>query len=175
MGHSINHSRVSNIIRKRLVSVAPAVREFLPPVLSRGQFSWAIFPTKGYLLVVFISEQDKRRIQGLIKQSYDPFPGLITQASDVGAAFRFENSRNMILKGNAVENAYSISLGQDSTIILEDHKQCINTQELGKYKYTIPLAYLISYGDEVSETTVYDYLEDLMAYSISVWRLDHAG
>ena len=43
---------------------------------------------------------------------------------------------------------FSFSIGKDSTIIIQDHKQHIKTEELGERDYTIKLAYLISFGVE---------------------------
>jgi hypothetical protein len=171
---SLDRDQISQILERRLVRVSPSVRKFLPPVLSSPKVSWAIFPTDAYLLVVFLSDQDKRRIQTLIAQKYHPFPGLITQAPNVGAAFRVESSRNIVIQSCTAKNIYTLWLGKDSTVILEDHTQSVDTQELGQYEYKISLAYVISYGDEINEVTVYDYLEDLIAYTISGWRSRHA-
>jgi hypothetical protein len=81
----------------------------------------------------------------------------------------------VVLQGNFVENLYSISLGPDSTIVLLDHTQTIITKELGQYKYKIDLAYIISFGNEITPTTVYGYVEDVIAYSISSWRQKDAS
>ena len=170
----IDHERVKTIIQRRLARVPPSRRAYFPAVLSRDPINWAIIPGAGFLLVAFLSEQEENRIQDLIERGFDPFPGLITQDPDARSAFSMENSRNIVLQHTEVENAYSISLGPDSTIILQEHRQIITTNELGRYEYTVALAYLISYGDEIYPSSVYDYLEDLIAYSISLWKLDHA-
>lgn len=175
MKNPLDQNRINEIITKRLVRVSSSVRKFLPPILSEPHFSWAILPSDAFLLVVFLSHKDKKRIESLISKNYDPFPGLITFEPSMGAAFRLEKARNTVVQSCAANNTYTLSLGKDATIILADHTQIINTRELGQYQYKISLAYVLSYGDEINEATVYDYLEDLIAYSVNEWRSRNAG
>jgi hypothetical protein len=124
-------------------------------------------------MVVFLDPGDENRINEYRSKRFDPFPGLIT-FGNLGSAFRVEKSRYMLIQSCSVENAYALSLGNDSTIIMVDHKQSIKTQELGRVEYHIPLAYIVSYGDEINKATVYEYFEGLIAYSINMWRGDSA-
>jgi hypothetical protein len=78
-------------------------------------------------------------------------------------------SRNLILKANTVTNTYSLLLGIDSTIILQNHKQKINTQELGAYEYVVDLAFIVARGSEINLANQYDYLDGLIVYAIKTW------
>jgi len=163
------HQTVSTIINKRLVKIPKKLKEPFPSILKQEQLSWATISEKDFLMVIFISADDKERISKNIKDNLNPFVGLIT-TEKVGAAFRVENSRYMYVNNCSVNNSYAISLGPDSTIILENHKQSILLENIGNVSYTIPLAYIISYGNEIDHASIFEYLDGLVAYSTNQWR-----
>ena len=130
---------------------------------------------KAYLLVAFLSEKDRKRIQDLTAQGYPPFPGLIAPSSNVKANWRLENSKKILIKDCSLKNIYAVSLGKDVMVIFVNHTQSIKTEQLSEYKYKIPLAYLVSYGDEINRATWDDYLENFIVSSMRVWRSNNAG
>ena len=173
--HSSDEDKIKQIVERRLVRAPLAVKEFLPPILSDPKFWLATVREKAYLLVAFLSEKDRKRIQDLTAQGYHPFPGLIASTPEIKAALGFENARNILIEDNKIGDIYTLSLGKDVTAILVNHTQSVKTKEFGKYEYKIPLAYLVAYGDEINRATWDYYLENLIAYSIIVWRSGHAG
>lgn len=173
MDANINSAKIKEIIEKRLAHAPEKIKKAFPDVLKHHQLSWVTISPSEYLMVVFLNPGDENRIKEYTSKRFDPFPGLITQGNQ-GSAFRVEKSRYMIIQSCSVENAYALSLGSDSTIIMANHKQSINTGDIGQVEYHIPLAYIISYGDEINKATVYEYFEGLIAYSINMWRVASA-
>ena len=165
----VEQARIKSIIKERLVTAPTEAKAVFPDVLKRQRVPWASISEAEYLMVIFLNEEDERRINECITKKINPFLGLVTTGSQ-GAAFRIEKSRNMTIKSSSVTDSFALSLGPDSTIILEDFRQSINTKEFGRISYTVSLAYIISYGDEINKATIYDYFDGLVAYSISIWR-----
>jgi hypothetical protein len=86
----------------------------------------------------------------------------------MSAAFRFEKT-SAFLQGCRVNNIFSFSLGKDAALIVRDHFQNIKTNELGDYNYTLKLAYLISFGNEITYSNFYEALEKLLKESFRQW------
>lgn len=174
---SIDLNRLRNLVKNRLLLVPEEIRRFLPPVLSKPKVGLFTYPTDTYFILAFVDAVERERIQKLTEKGYHPFPGLIKPhtGNSVSVAFKLANSRNVLIQANTVKNLFSFSLGKDCTLILRDHKQSINTKELGIYEYTINLAYIISFGDEINSDNLYDYVEDLIAYSFKQWRSGNVG
>src|SRR5438477_3313754 len=105
LDHESIQESVNQIIQKRLIQIPPSVREFLPLILSHSPVSWILLYFETYLLVVFLSDQDKQRVEDLIAKNYDPFPGLLTQDRSMPSVFRI-NSRNFIIKDSTAKNSY---------------------------------------------------------------------
>lgn len=169
MDNNINPDKIKEIIEQRFTHAPDKIKKFFPAVLQNSPFSWITFSPPDYLIILFLNPGDEKRINEYTSKRLDPFPGLIT-LENKGAAFRVDKSRYMLIQSCTVNNSYALSLGRDSTIIMVDHKQSIKTQELGQVEYHIPLAYIISYGNEISKATIYDYFDGLIAYSINMWR-----
>lgn len=164
MNADIDTTRITNIIEKRLTKAPKKLKESFPEVFHHQPVTWLTISQPEYLMVIFVQPGDISRITDPQYRNVHPFPGLVTLETQ-GAAFRVENARNMIIQGNKVKNAYALSLGSDSTIIIENHNQ-----ELRDRNYYIPLAYIISYGDEINKATAYEYFEGIITYSINMWR-----
>lgn len=120
-------------------------------------------------MVTFLTAEEEKRFNECVSKRTNPFVGLIT-TEPKGAAFRVEKAKYTTLKSCTVTNSFGFSLGPDSTILLEDHHQTVQTTDIGTVSYTVPLAYIISYGDDIDRATVYEYLEGLVAYSTNMWR-----
>jgi hypothetical protein len=163
--------RLDKILNKRLIKVSPNIKKLFPAVLSTKKVSYFPFLTEKYFLLDFIDSEEKRRIEQLTRRGFHPFPGLIkeNETIPIGTAFRLENSRNTYIDNCNVNNIFSLSLGQDTTSILSNHTQSIQTDELGIYKYILKLAYIVSFGLQINRGNMLDFIEDLIAYSIDHW------
>lgn len=120
-------------------------------------------------MFAILSDAEMLRITTLLGSGINPFPGLIT-ANSSGAAFGLDKSRNVSIENCKVENMVSIALGKDCSIMVSNHLQSINTIELGQYQYTVELAYIISFGEEINRANMYEFLADLVSYSVTQWR-----
>lgn len=165
--------KINEIIKKRLSLVAPSVKKTFPPVLQKKKIHWVAITEVEYAMIVILGSGDKKRINNFISKKLNPFPGLITVKKE-SATFRAEGARYMTVNQCTVSNAYTFSLGKDSTIVLLNHTQSIDMKNQGKLKYNIPLAYIVSYGDEINKATIYEYFDGLVAYSTNMWREAHA-
>jgi len=169
MDPDFDAKKINEIIEKRLSRISPSLKQHFPAILQKEKISWATISEIEYLTIVFLTSEDENRINDYISKRLNPFPGLITTRKE-SAAFRVEKARYMLLNSCSVNNSYTFSLGNDSTIILENHTQSLDTQKFGTIQYRVPLAYIISYGDEINKATVYEYFEGLVAYSTNMWR-----
>ncbi|MCJ7632007.1 hypothetical protein MUP77_06390 [Candidatus Bathyarchaeota archaeon] len=157
--------RIRDIVQKFFSSRASFS---FPLSLSRPEDSFFSFSTNSYYVLALVNQDERKRIDNLMRRSFHPFPGLI-KPDDViaGTAFKVENARNMLIERCAVKNMFTLSLGKDCTVIITQHTQSINTSELGQYEYTIILAYIVSFGDEININNFHDYLRDTISYSLN--------
>jgi hypothetical protein len=167
---AVDESKIYNILARRLFRGSKESKKFFPPVFQNTNVIWIKYLTENYFLLAFVDIQNNERIKKLAESNYPPFPGLISDHDSVKAAFQFIDSRNILLSGNSVSNMFTISLGKDCSIVICNHNQKVQTVELGPYEYNLDLAYIISYGDKINQENIYEYLEDLIVYSISEWR-----
>jgi hypothetical protein len=161
----IDKIRLKSIVDRLLVG-APETIKLIQTNNWNSVVNFALL-TDSYFFLAFINHIDMKRALDLRNKGLDPFPGLIKPDSISGpSAFRLEKSRNGVFIGNKVSNLYTFSLGRDCTVIIRDHHQEIFAKDLGVLKYSIELGYLISFGDEINTLNFYDYLEDLIAFSL---------
>lgn len=176
MNTVVDHERLKDIIEKHLLGAPNEAKVSFVPVLRNPDVSWFTFSTDKYFMLTFIDAAGKKRIDELLKISHHPFPGLIAEKDSVPAAFHFEKSLNAFLKGYSVPpDMFSLSLGEDSTVILCNHTQAVKTLELGEYEYAVELAYVISFGKEINSKSMYDFIENSIIYSIKQWISNDSG
>jgi hypothetical protein len=161
--------KIRSIIEKHLVRVSADIKAAFPPVLRQSRVLSAVVSQPEYLIVAFLTAEEEKRLSQCLSRETDPFAGLITTGPEK-AAFRVEKATYATVRSCTVVNSFSLSLGPDSTILLEDHHQIIETIDIDTVSYTVPLAYVISYGDNINGTTVYRYLEGLVVYSTNMWK-----
>ncbi len=164
-----NSERIRSVIDKRLIRARPDVKATFPPVLRQGSVLSAIIYEPEYLIIVFLTAEEEKRFRESLSRQIDPFVGLITTGPEK-AACRAENVRYAAVRSCTIANSFGISLGPDSTIILEDYHQIIDTDDVGTVSYTVPLAYIISYGNDIERETAHEHLDGLVAYSMNMWR-----
>jgi hypothetical protein len=163
---------INSIINKRLIKVPMEAKISFPDVLKQELVPMVFVTNPKFLMVVFVNPVEKDRIDACFLKKIDPFLGLINTQSN-NAAFKLDKSKYTIIKDSGVSNSFALSLGLDSTVILENFKQSVDTNDLGTISYTISLAYIISYGDEINHATIYEYFENLVAYSTNIWSPTH--
>jgi len=166
---TVEPQKIRSIITKQLIHAPPDIKAAFPPVLRQSKVLSVIISEPDYLIVVFLTAEEEKRFNECISKQIDPLVGLITTGPEK-SAFRINKSKYAIARSCSVTNKFSLSLGPDSTIVLEDHHQIVHTDDIGTVSYTLPLAYIISYGDDIDQETVYEYLEGLVAYSANIWK-----
>lgn len=172
----VDKDRLRNLVTKRLLQAPNEVKELLPPVLSKSETELRIFLFDTYLILEFADATEQQRLETLEKLGYPLFPDLVKPKNvEAGAAFRFVKSQNIFIKSCTVKDMFTFSLGEDCTIILQDHTQSKQLERLGRFEYVIDLAYIVSFGDEINSVTIYDFVEDLIAYSLKQWRSSDAS
>ena len=170
MGFKPSDEKIRDIIKRRLLAVDPDLKKNFPRIFAEPTVQWLSLGDDILFGLIFIDEINKQRINKFKQRNLHPFPGLMTSDSTVPAAFRIEKSRNNVFSGCTVKNSFSFSIGQDSTIVITDHLQVLTGTEVGDIEYKVPLAYVVSFGDEITDENAYEYLEELIAYSIKIWR-----
>jgi hypothetical protein len=173
MSFSPSIEKIRDIVERRLLRVERESKNYFPDILKSSNIHWVSFGNENLLSLFFVTEDDLKRIQSYQSQKYEPFPGLFATDSSLPAAFGFKQSRFGLVSGCSVTNSISFSIGKDSTFVVVDHTQSIDTKELGSISYRIPLGYFISFGDEITPDNAYENLEELIAYSVKAWRESH--
>ncbi len=161
--------KIRSIIEKRLVRAQSDVKAAFPPVLKQDRILSATISEPKYMIIAFLTEGEEKRFNDCLSRQINPFAGLITTGSEK-AACRAEKAKYATVRSCTIVGSFGISLGPDSTIILEDHHQVIDTYDAGTMSYTVPLAYIISYGNDIELETAYEHLDSLIAYSVNMWR-----
>ena len=164
----IDQEKIKSIIEKRLVQTPPDFKAAFPPVLRQGRIVSAIISRPEYLIVAFLTAEEEKWFSECLSNQADPLVGLISTTPE-GAAFKAEKARCTTVRSCSVTNSFGFFLGFDSTILLEDYHQIIQAADIGKVSYRVPLAYIISYGEEIDHATVYEHLDNLVAYSTNMW------
>lgn len=164
----LNIGKIKKIIERRFLNVPDSIQRCFPSIL-RGNVQWVAFSESSFSVLVFLNDEEMERIKDYNKKGFQLFPGLLTSEERVGAGMRMENSKYGMISGCTVSGMYSFSVGENSSFIIENHTQELKTNELGNIKYTVPLAYVVSY-DETSQEDFYENLDDLASYSIKQWR-----
>lgn len=159
-----------NVILNNLF-VNPDLAKYLPRVLTESEVHILTILSDTYFVLAFFNKTEWAKIVEFREKGVQqPLPGLIRPEANSGSsAYSIEKTKNFLFKNNQVSNQYSFSRGKDTTILLIEHRQTMKSDELTA-DYTIGLAYLIFFGEEITSNNFYGYLEDLAAYSFKVWR-----
>lgn len=165
----IDIEKIKKIIESRIITAPFDFKTNFPDVI-KGEVHWIAFANEKLILLVFLDAVQMRRVVDYDQRGFEPFPGLITTEPSLSAMMRMEKSKNNFVTGSSVSGMYSFSIGQDSTFIIQDHTQKLKTKEMGEVEYKVPLAYIISFGEDIEEDNAYQSLDELIAYSIKVWR-----
>jgi len=166
----ISNQEIHNIVDSRIFKAADSVKKHFPKSISSGSGFYLSFGNERLHAIIFLDRSEKNSLDARLKNQYDPFPGLLTTEEGIGAAFRFENSKNCIIESCTVNNSYTLSLGKNSSIVLVDHNQEINTKELGALKYKIDLGFIITFPNDSTPFDLKDAFDDLISYYISTRR-----
>jgi len=165
----LDNKKLRSIIEKRLFAPLCEINKLFPPPLCEPQFSVITIHTEDYFILCFVDPDEKKRIDDLMDKNYYPFPGLICTEAPPISPIILENARNVIFHSCTAYFEPSFILKKDSTVILINYKQHVNTVEMGEYHYNIKLAYLISFGNELTFDNIYETIDELLAYSVKQW------
>jgi hypothetical protein len=161
---------MKKFLAENLLDVSDTKKKALPKILSKPNVSIFTFATKDYLIFSFIDSVERKRIEDLKERRIHPFPFLIRPTNSKGFVFfNLKGVRNFQLGKLALQDGYGFSLGGDCTLVVDEVKQTGEMKDIGKYEYIIDLAYVISFGDEITGKTIPKYLEDLVVYSLKNW------
>jgi hypothetical protein len=167
---TIPNQEIHNIVNSRIFKAADSVKMHFPRSISTGSGFYLSFGNEKLHAIIFLDRSEQKPLDERLKNQYDPFPGLLTTEEGIGAAFRFENSKNCIIESCHVANSYALSLGKNSSIVLINHSQEIHTKELGSLKYRIDLGFIVTFPDDITLFDLEDAFDDLISYYISTRR-----
>lgn len=162
------------ILKIRFKDAPPEIKCCFPKVILEERLKYFLMKSNKYILLIFVDDDDKRRIEEMIEQKRDPFPGLMTYNPSSQFLYKLDGSRNLSLQHCVVSGAFTFLYGADTTVILKNHQQTIDITEWGSFQYTIKLAYLITYGKEITDDNELDIIDELISYSINEWRRECA-
>lgn len=163
--------RMYELLKKKISNLLGKKYEYLPKIVQSKELLVMQIITRNYILICLLNDELKRKLDNFRRNGYESFPGLIKQVdSEEKCAYEIANEKNVLFHNVKVNNQYSFSLGENSTIILDNYEQKINLDKLGDVSYTIDLCYIISFGDVITKDTIYDFFDELVTYSINYWR-----
>ncbi|HEX2964686.1 MAG TPA: hypothetical protein VHO84_02820 [Syntrophorhabdaceae bacterium] len=168
LNRPIESTKITKIVTERLIRAPEHVRSSFPLILRTDEVISTVISQPDHLIVAFFTRKGAARVKSDIAREIDPLPGLITTGKEK-AACRIKEAIHVTVRSCAVSNSFTFSLGQDSAILLEDHHQVFETEDTGLVSYTIPLAYILSYGNSITPSNIYDYLDRLIQYSVNYW------
>jgi len=174
---SVDISAIRELVRRRLLQVPESAQKRFPFNILETETELFTFMTDNHFILAFVNPTEKKRIKEMVSKGYYPFPGLIKPANvDKPVFFKVEKTQNSMIGGLTFEGAYILSLGKDCTLVLFGLKHSINLERVEQpYEYTVKLAYVVSFGDEINADNFQDYLENLIAYSFEQWRRPDKG
>jgi hypothetical protein len=168
-------SYLRRLIKKRLKNAPSEIKKSFPAVLNSQKIEYFSALDDKCFLIIFVDAKDKARIDSMVQRGRYPFPGLISYDSHMPSFFVLGKSQNIYIKNCTVSNAFSFVYGPDSTVVLQDHHQMIDIKDQGPYEYSIKLAYLITFGEEIAQENIIKSLDELITFSITQWRKNNAG
>ena len=164
---TIDQGRIVDILNRGLFQASEESKKLLPVIVAKPNATVFIFQTDAYLMLSIVSSVDKNRLTKLENSEISPFPCLI-KPNFVSApvAFVLDKSKNTLIANCSVEGIFSFSLGRDCTLILQNHKQYVKMKNDSVCNYIIDLAFLISFGEEIKSSNVYDFVRGLVEYYV---------
>ena len=166
-GTAIDINRIEAIVNANLLGLPASEKKNLPAVVSRPDARIFTLHTDAYLMISIVERRERSRLIKIRKEGISPFPELIKpHFVSAPTAFVIEKSKNVLVENCSVRNMFSISLGKDSTMILVNHKQVATERKTEVSEYTIELAFLVSYGNEIDTQNVYCFVEELIEYFV---------
>lgn len=167
---NIDRTKINDILQRRFVVAPDLYKDSFPEILRQHPLDWVSISNDQILALIFVSQADRKRINDYQLKNYLPFPGLYTTRPGTRAIFSMKGCRFSVVKDVTVKNAVAYSIGEDTSFIIINHCQILTTPDADTIQYTIPLAYVISFGDNITPETAYDHLDELIAYSVKFWR-----
>ena len=120
---------------------------------------------------MFLDDEESKRIHEYGSKGYNLFPGLFTTEQAGSAMMKMSNGKNNIVSNCTSTDMHSFLIGSDCTFVVQNHTQILQTNEIGEIRYTVPLAYFVAFGDEITKSSAYRSLEELIIYSIKSWGI----
>jgi len=162
-------NEIDHIIRTRLLQSPADVKSHFPPILHNPDLAWGVLMTSQFFLLTFLTKEVGESLSESTNKGYGPYPGLITIEKERKASFDLAGRNNFFIDCK-IKNLYSFRINPDTTAIIQNHHQILNTRELGTVKYVVDLSYLLSFGEEITLDNYISYLDGLIVYSIEYWR-----
>jgi hypothetical protein len=158
-----------NIVQDRFASLPPSIRSELIGDKRRIPHQYTVLDDN-YILVVLHSHLRGRQIQKRESSFGQPFPGLLTTTKDnFRIAVTLDRAQRIIVSDDVFTGFdFCFLVGKDCTRIIEHLEY---TPYFPKVKTTIPLAYAVSFGAEITRSNCAEYFDDLLVYHINDFRM----
>jgi len=161
----------SELYKNRINNIINLVKNYILFSLPKKSLSSFSYLTESYFVLAFLDNKNLSKSKKYVEQGFHPLPFLIKPNSiDAKSIVNIDKSQYGNFTNTKFLNGYSFSLGKDSSFILYNHTVSVESKELGKVEYTLDLAYIIYFGDNITKINFYNYLENLIFYSIDLLR-----
>lgn len=165
----IDIDEIRTIIHRRISSATSERKKGWPKILRDPEPDWSHHFKNGQFLLYFL-DYDLLKLQiNFANTRYGPLPGLIAPSANEPAAMDLDRSKNIDLQSNYFEGVFILRLGEDCTVTVKNHPISINLPQYGSLRYSIPLAFIITMGEEITTHDIPERFDELLAYSLGLW------
>jgi len=99
--------QLKSILEMRFKTAPPEIKRQFPNVVSGEHLKYFTLFCDKYALLVFVDDEGKTRIEDMLEQEREPFPGLITYNPDSQFLFKLDGAKNLSLQGCTVSGAFT--------------------------------------------------------------------
>lgn len=165
----VGEQAISDTITNRIVNAPAGFKYGWPELLRDPDPHWSVYSVNNVFVLYFLNYDLLRLTNQFQHTKYGSLPGLIKVDSEFGCMAGLSNSRNSIFSANFAPGMYLLDVGADSTAVIQSHSIDITLPQFGRIRYTIPIAYLVSTGPNISPYDIPQKLDELIAYTVKNW------
>lgn len=128
------------------------------------------FGNDNFYALIFFQKKEESFLDFRVKNGYEIFPGLITSDKDIRVGVRLEKAKNCIIDNCFISGCYAIGLDNSSSVVLANHKHCIDTKELGHLEYSIDFGLIVGMPNDGKSFDLIDAFDELISHYIEFKR-----
>jgi len=169
--HAGAEQEINTVIQGRIVSARH--EPYMPSVLRGNDPTMAVFGTINSFSVGFFPKEQSNELDEFVERYKTPLPGVLPNpnASAPPHAFSYKRSKNNHIIDCTTQDFFLFADCTDSSALVENHRLRIGVTP--PIDYSIPLLFIIFYGQVMTEENLPAILDELFTYAIEHWKRKH--